>query len=122
MIDRRQLLAAAAAALPLKPALGRALVSPRDPDTLRFVFSRPLHNPRTQWLIRVYTDLVGELGKRFEFVEVPPKRATAMVLLGEVDGELGRTFDYQTLYPDLVRVSEPNNAVHFAAYALRPAL
>lgn len=122
MIDRRQLLTAAAASLAPAPAFVHGLLSPRDPATMRFVFSRPLDNPRTQWLIRVYTDLVGELGKRFEFVEVPPKRATAMVLLGEVDGELGRTFDYQTLYPALVRVPEPNNAVRFAAYALRPAL
>ena len=125
MIDRRQLLAAAAA-LPLTPAYGggtvAGAVSARNPDVMRFVFSRPLDNPRTQWLISVYTDLVGELGKRFEFVEVPPKRATAMVLLGEVDGELGRTFDYQTLYPALVRVPEPNNTVRFAAYALRPQL
>lgn len=121
MIDRRQLLAAAAA-LPLIPAVGRSLTTAHDPDVMRFVFSRPFDNPRTQWLIRVYTDLVGELGKRFEFVEVPPRRATAMVLLGEVDGELGRTFEYQTLYPALVRVPEPNNPVRFAAYALRPEL
>ena len=118
MITRRQLLAASAASASL--AVARAV--PAAPDVLRFVFSRPLDNPRTQWLIRVYTQLTTELGLGFAFVEVPPKRATALVLLGEVDGELGRTFDYQLLYPTLVRVPEPNNAVRFSAYATRPGL
>ncbi|KQN78933.1 hypothetical protein ASF04_00040 [Duganella sp. Leaf61] len=118
MITRRQLLAASAASA----SLAVAPAVPAAPDVLRFVFSRPLDNPRTQWLIRVYTQLTTELGLGFAFVEVPPKRATALVLLGEVDGELGRTFDYQLLYPTLVRVPEPNNAVRFSAYATRPSL
>ena len=118
---RRQLLAAAAA-LPLACAPFAATRSAGAADTLRFVFSRPFDNPRTQWLIRVYTHLLEELGKRFVYIDVPPMRATALVLSGEADGELGRTFDYQSLYPALVRVSEPNNAVRFAAYAMRPGL
>jgi hypothetical protein len=124
-IDRRQLLAAAAA-LPLTCAPAAAAPpgssSADGAHTLRFVFSRPFDNPRTQWLIRVYTHLLEDLGKRFVYIDVPPLRATAMVLAGEADGELGRTFDYQTLFPALVRVSEPNNAVRFAAYATRPRL
>ena len=118
MITRRQLLAASAAL----PMAGHVAGAAPASDVLRFVFSRPHDNPRTQWLIRVYTQLTTELGLGFDFVEVPPKRATAMVLTGEVDGELGRTFDYQLLYPSLVRVPEPNNAVRFAAYATRPGL
>lgn len=146
MITRRQWLAAAAA-LPLASASARGLALPlassagavlgggaaaavpavassasSASDTLRFVFSRPLDNPRTQWLIRVYTQLLGELGMGFVFVDVPPKRATALVLNGEADGELGRTFDYQSLYPTLARVAEPNNAVRFCAYAMRPGV
>lgn len=126
-IARRQLLAAAAAwPLACAPCGARpgavAPVAAASADTLRFVFSRPFDNPRTQWLIRVYTHLVEELGKRFVYIDVPPMRATAMVLTGEADGELGRTFDYQTLFPALVRVPEPNNVVRFAAYATRPGL
>ena len=122
-IARRRLLAAAAA-LPLMRAPA-AVALPRSgemPHTLRFVFSRPFDNPRTQWLIRVYTHLLEDLGIRFVYIDVPPLRATAMVLAGEADGELGRTFDYQNLFPALVRVPEPNNAVRFAAYATRPGL
>ncbi|MBP1207800.1 hypothetical protein JOD97_005886 [Duganella sp. 1411] len=126
-IARRQLLAAAAAwPLACAPCGARSEVAAPvvagAADTLRFVFSRPFDNPRTQWLIRVYTHLVEELGKRFVYIDVPPMRATAMVLAGEADGELGRTFDYLTLFPALVRVPEPNNAVRFAAYATRPGL
>jgi hypothetical protein len=124
-IARRQLLAAAAA-LPLTCAPAIAAPPGSGPadgtHTLRFVFSRPFDNPRTQWLIRVYTHLLEDLGKRFVYIDVPPLRATAMVLAGEADGELGRTFDYQNLFPALVRVSEPNNIVRFAAYATRPGL
>ncbi|MET0267980.1 MAG: hypothetical protein ABW202_20495 [Duganella sp.] len=115
--------AAAAATVPAVPSSASSIGSTRStPDTLRFVFSRPLDNPRTQWLIRVYTQLLGELGMGFVFIDVPPKRATALVLNGEADGELGRTFDYQSLYPTLVRVAEPNNAVRFCAYAMRPGV
>ena len=124
-IARRQLLAAAAA-LPLTCAPAIAAPPGSGPadgtHTLRFVFSRPFDNPRTQWLIRVYTHLLEDMGKRFVYIDVPPLRATAMVLAGEADGELGRTFDYQNLFPALVRVSEPNNIVRFAAYATRPGL
>ncbi|KQQ45355.1 hypothetical protein ASF61_20595 [Duganella sp. Leaf126] len=123
MLTRRQVLvasAASAASITL-PAAAANLPAPTA-DTLRFVFSRPLDNPRTQWLIRVYTQVTAELGLGFAFIEVPPKRATAMVLHGDADGELGRTFEYQLLYPTLVRVPEPNNAVRFAAYATRPGL
>ena len=88
-------------------------------DTLKFVFSRPYDNPRTQWLIHVYQEICGRLGKGFEFVEVPAKRATAMVLAGEVDGELGRTYEYLLEFPTLVRIAEANNQVNFAAYAAR---
>lgn len=119
--------AAVAATVPAVAATVPAVASSASsigsaPDTLRFVFSRPLDNPRTQWLIRVYTQLLGELGMGFMFIDVPPKRATALVLNGEADGELGRTFDYQSLYPTLVRVAEPNNAVRFCAYAMRPGV
>nr|WP_315216911.1 hypothetical protein [uncultured Duganella sp.] len=126
-LTRRQLLAAAAASpLVCAPAVagqsGPASGPADGAHTLRFVFSRRLDNPRTQWLIRIYTHLLEDLGKRFVYIDVPPLRATSMVLAGEADGELGRTFDYQNLFPALVRVPEPNNIVRFAAYATRPGL
>lgn len=88
--------------------------------TLKFVFSRPYDNPRTQWLIRVYRDVCAMIGHGFEYIDVPPKRATAMVLAGQADGELGRTFAYQDFFPNLIRLSEPNNVVNFCVYGAGP--
>ena len=88
--------------------------------TLKFVFSRPYDNPRTQWLIRVYRDVCALSDLGFDYIDVPPKRATAMVLAGQADGELGRTFAFQDFFPALVRLSEPNNTVNFCAYGAGP--
>lgn len=110
MVSRRLILQASA--LPL--------AAHADTTTLRFVFSRPFNNPRTQWLIRVYRDVCAISGVGFAYLDVPPKRATAMVLAGQADGELGRTYGYQNFFPQLVRLSEPNNAVNFCVYGAGP--
>lgn len=110
MLARRSLLQAATLAMLPVISLGA------DQRLLRFVFSRSQRDPRCQWLIRLYTDACAMLGLQFEFVDVPAKRATAMVENGEVDGELGRTAVYQQLHPQLLRVEEANNAVNFCVY------
>lgn len=115
MVARRSLLQSAA--LCMLPVASQGA----EQRLLRFVFSRPQHDPRSQWLIRLYTDACARLGLQFEFVEVPAKRATAMVESGEVDGELGRTLAYQQLHPQLHRVEEANNAVNFCVYGLATA-
>lgn len=107
MVTRRLLLQAAV--LPLAAQAQPA-------TTLKFVFSRPYDNPRTQWLIKVYQEVCALSGLGFEFIDVPPKRATAMVLAGQADGELGRTFAYQDFFPNLVRLNEANNTVNFCVY------
>jgi hypothetical protein len=95
----------------LRPAMAQR------PAKLVFVFSRAASDPYTQWLIRLYTEALARIGIEFEFLEVPPNRATAMSSSGEVDGELGRTHEFAALYTSLVRVESPNNAVMFSAYA-----
>jgi len=117
MLSRRQLIQAVSLLAVGTNAWGVDL-PPRD--TLKFVFSRPYDNPRTQWLIRVYQEICARIDKGFRFVEVPPNRATALLLAGEVDGEMGRTYEYLLEYPTLVRVEESNNRVNFSAYAARP--
>lgn len=44
----------------------------RQQEVLRFVFSRPYDNPRTQWLISVYREVCAMVGVGFEFIDVPP--------------------------------------------------
>lgn len=88
------------------------------PATLRFTFSRPRSDPRTQWLIRVYSEILANLGIGFEFVELPPSRATMLLHNGMLDGELARSPAFGTQSPQLVMVPEPSGSLEFAAYGL----
>lgn len=125
MTGRRRFLVAstraatAAATLAAPAAWARPIVGGR---TLKFVFSRPRSNPRTQWLIRIYSDICATLGLRFEYLDVPPRRATALVLAGEADGELGRTHGFKLFFPELVRVEEATNPVSLCVYGANPAI
>jgi len=116
MLSRRQALVG----LGLCTLAGRA--SAQGQQTLVFVFSRRKNDPYTRQVTRLYTEALGRLGLGFEFLEVPPNRATAMAAAGEVDGELGRTREFAELYPTLVRVEEWNTVVLFSAYAVKPGL
>lgn len=118
MLQRRLVLAMAGAWPAL--ALPRRARGQQRPDKLVFVFSRPRVNPHAQFVIRLYTEALGRMGIGFEFLEVPPTRATALSSAGLVDGELGRTFEFDQLYPMLVRVEEPNAEVLFSAFSLKP--
>jgi hypothetical protein len=112
-LSRREALAALASLAPVTPT--RAIEKTR---TLKFTFSRPKEDPRTQWLIAVYTELLARLSLNFEFMDVPAGRGTVMALSGKADGELGRTAGYATLYPSLLPLTEPNNRVEFAIYGM----
>ncbi|MCP4117596.1 MAG: hypothetical protein GY737_19805 [Desulfobacteraceae bacterium] len=54
----------------------------------------------------------------FEFRQYPVKRGAYLANQGEVDGEPGRVADFNTMYPNLIRVDEPLWTVRFAAYAV----
>lgn len=116
---RRRLVLGLTSALPVLAVVRRAIGQQR-PEKLVFVFSRPRANPHAQFVIRLYTEALDRMGIAFEFLEVPPSRATALSSAGAVDGELGRTYEFVELYPMLVRVEEPNAAVLFSAYSLKP--
>lgn len=108
---------APALALPQIAPSRVAAPAPR-PSVLRFTFSRKQDDPRTQWLIKVYTEVLDTLGIRFEFVDAPPARGLILVNSGEADGELGRTWAYGALHDSLIRIPTPNNDVEFVAYVL----
>lgn len=122
LIGRRHLLAGTAGLAAGGFALTRPAVLRAARRELSFVFSRAEADPRTQWLIGVYREALDQLGFDFRFVEVPPSRATAMSRTGEVDGELGRVHSFADLYPELIRVEEPNNPVRFVAFAIDASL
>ncbi|WP_445681182.1 substrate-binding periplasmic protein [Radicibacter daui] len=120
-VKRRTLLAGA-----LLAAGGFTLARPRRARAARqqlsFVSSRPEAEPRTQWLISLYTEALDQMGLDFRFVEVPPNRAVAMDRSGQADGDLGRVYAFGRLYPEMVRIDEPNNTVRFSAFSADAAM
>ncbi|WP_445681183.1 hypothetical protein [Radicibacter daui] len=117
LLARRQILTCTAQTTAAGLLLGTPAMLRAGRRELSFVFSRAEADPRTQWLIGVYREALDQLGLDFRFVDVPPGRATAMSRGGEVDGELGRVRSFGDLYPELIRVEEPNNPVRFVAFA-----
>lgn len=99
-----------------------ASAAAQSPAVLRFTFSRPATDLRTQWLIAVYSELLRRLGLGFEFVDVPVGRGALLMEDGRIDGDLGRSFEYQETHPELVRVPEAIIGVEFSLYAVRPEL
>jgi hypothetical protein len=75
---------------------------------LTFTFNRPRDHRITQWLILIYTEALNRMSIEFVFKDLPSKRASAYSNEGKVDGELSRVYDYNTTYPNLIRVEEHN--------------
>jgi hypothetical protein len=92
------------------------------PARLTFVFTRPKDNPMTQWLILIYTEALRRVNIGFEFKDVPPKRASYYSDNADVDGELGRIYDYSDTHPNMIRVEEHTQVVFFSAFAAVPDL
>ena len=84
---------------------------------LTFVSSRPINHKITRRLILVYTEALKRLNIEFKYLGVPAKRASLYSSQGVVDGELSRVYNYNTRYPNLIRVEEPNHPIKFIAYA-----
>lgn len=87
------------------------------PAQLKFVFSSPVDNQLTQWLILIYTDALKRMGIDMLFMDVPPKRASLYTDNNKADAELSRVATYNKTHPDMVRVEEHNLFVNFVAYA-----
>lgn len=92
------------------------------PEVMRFVYTRPPDHAVTRWLILVYTEAFRRMDIRFEFISVPPKRASLYSSLGKADGELGRVYVYNEKYPMMVRVEERHALIVFAAFSHNKAL
>lgn len=73
-----------------------------------------------RWLTLIYTDAFQQLGVELEIRTFPAARAGAEAAAGNVDGELARSFEYQAMQPNLVRVPEPTFFASTIAYARRP--
>lgn len=86
------------------------------PKQLTFVYVHPESSPKTQWLIKIYTEALKRMGISFNYYNVPSKRASLFSSKGIVDGELNRIEYYGDIYPNMVQVPEPNQKIRFTAF------
>jgi polar amino acid transport system substrate-binding protein len=62
------------------------------------------------------------VGEPVEFVGIPLRRSLAMLLAGQVDGNLHRTAELAAEQPSLVRVATPLNVMQVRAYSIKPGM
>ena len=86
----------------------------------KMVFSTvlPENSCRAKWYTLVYSEAFRRLGWELEFRQYPLKRGAYLANKGEVDGEPGRVADFNTMYPNLIRVNEPLWTVRISAYTI----
>lgn len=69
-----------------------------------------------RWLVKVYSELYSRLGIDIEIVSLPEKRASYEADIGRLDGQFGRIYTYQDVYPHQIRVNEPIYNISIQAY------
>ena len=92
------------------------------PSQLTLAYHRPKEQPITQWLTLMYTEAFRRLGIQLIVSILPSPRAGTYSNSGEVDGELARISDYNSKFPNLIKVDEPNFWVKFSAFATDPLI
>lgn len=70
----------------------------------------------------IYTEAFKRLGLELVYSFYPPKRASMMAKLGQIDGELARIYNYNQNLPNLIRVDEPVSSVKISAFTTDPAI
>jgi len=88
----------------------------------KIVMVTPLPNTEVlgKWVELIFSEAFRRLDLEMEYRQYPPKRCGEMANTGAVDGELGRPYGYDALYPNLVRVEEPSMSTYYAAYVTDP--
>uniref|UniRef100_Q0HZ70 Solute-binding protein family 3/N-terminal domain-containing protein n=1 Tax=Shewanella sp. (strain MR-7) TaxID=60481 RepID=Q0HZ70_SHESR len=68
----------------------------------------------------IYTEAFARLGYQFNYLVVPPMRASLMADSGKVDGEPARVFSYGLKFQNLIRVEEPFIESKLMVYGINP--
>ena len=100
-------------------ACGPASAQPASDHLVMATFGQ-VDSFASKWLELIYTEAFRQLGVELEIRYLPAARAGAEAQAGKVDGELGRSLEYEATQTTMVRVSEPTLFVATAAYAKRP--
>lgn len=72
-----------------------------------------------KWLRQAYTEVFRRMGLKVEFKQYPAKRASMEAEAGNVDGELGRPYDYLSEHTNLIRVEESLFPLTFSAFTVQ---
>lgn len=69
---------------------------------------------------RIIAEGLRRLGHTYEILRIPSERALVSLQAGLIDGDYVRISGLESLYPGIVRVSEPVSAMEFVAFSLDP--
>ncbi len=70
----------------------------------------------------IYTEAFKRMGKTFVYRYLPAKRASLMADNEQLDGEIGRVYNYNEGHPNLIRVEEPVFSVKISAFSTDPQI
>lgn len=97
-----------------------------DPDSMgNKIFMSSIRSEDSfegKFLKLFYTKAFKRIGRELVYEYYPAKRATMMLKMGKIDGEISRIYSYNDNQPNLIRVEEPIAAVKFSAFANDPDL
>ncbi|NRD72323.1 hypothetical protein HQQ94_03510 [Shewanella sp. VB17] len=82
----------------------------------------PNTNFYTKWGELVYTDALSRLNIDFSCSIMPAIRASRMVDLGKIDGEMSRVSTYGAKHPNLIRIEEPLVIDKLSAFVSNPSI
>jgi hypothetical protein len=90
--------------------------------TIILATQKALDGEAGKYLHMIYAEAFKRLGLAFEEVELPAARASIESDAGRVDGELTRTYIYQSSHPDVIRIEEPHWTSGFIALSINPKI
>lgn len=81
------------------------------------VTKQTLNSSQGQFSVKLYTQILKDLGHDMKIVVLPPLRLAKQTQKGSTDGELIRKSNYAKKNPHLIRVEEPTFKFSIAAYS-----
>ena len=76
-------------------------------NTIILYSHHAVDTPSFRWLNRVYTELFSRIGFNIDIRFMPSARASQEAEKGIIDGQFGRIYQYQDLYPNQLRIDIP---------------
>ena len=89
----------------------------KNANTLVLYSHQPSNVPSYQFLHRVYSELFSRIGFNIAIEHMPSARASSQAEQGIIDGQFGRIYQYQELYPNQIRVNVPVYTMTLMAFA-----